>query len=58
MSVFPFEFFTPAGVLAASIHRSVDNLVDSQPAVVITGSWLTVKEQMADRYAAELAALG
>ena len=58
MTVFPFEFFTSAGVLAASIHRSVDNLVDSQPAVVITGSWLTVKEQMADRYAAELAALG
>jgi fermentation-respiration switch protein FrsA (DUF1100 family) len=33
-------------------------LNERQPAVVVTGSWLTVKEQMADLYAARLAELG
>ncbi len=53
-----YQFFTPSGPLAAHLHRDVDNLVTPQPTVVVTGSWLTVKEQMADRYAAELAARG
>jgi dienelactone hydrolase len=35
-------------------YRSGDKL----PAVVVTGAWMTVKEQMAGRYAAELANRG
>ncbi len=54
----PFQFFTGDVPLAARIHRAVDDLVEPQPAVLVTGSWLTVKEQMADRYAAALAARG
>src|SRR5262249_5341789 len=37
---------------------NVDNLVDPQPAVLVTGSWLTVKEQMAHTYAMKLAEQG
>ncbi len=50
----------PAGgvPLAVRVHRSVDAGTTRQPAVVCTGSWLTVKEQMADLYAARLAAQG
>lgn len=44
--------------LAATVHRETDNLLDRQPAVIVTGSWLTVKEQMADHYARALAAKG
>jgi fermentation-respiration switch protein FrsA (DUF1100 family) len=40
------------------MHRMAEDLVEPQPAVLVTGSWLTVKEQMADRYAAALAARG
>ncbi|WP_232661511.1 alpha/beta hydrolase [Pseudonocardia sp. TRM90224] len=54
----PFQFFNGDVPLAARIHRNIDDLDARQPAVLITGSWLTVKEQMADRYAAELAARG
>ena len=50
-----YPFFTPWGVLDGRLHTP-----DGDPAgvVVVTGSWLTVKEQMPDRYAAELAARG
>jgi uncharacterized protein len=44
--------------LAARIHRATDDLLDRQPAVLVTGSWLTVKEQMADHYARALAERG
>ncbi|MGI5131916.1 alpha/beta hydrolase [Pseudonocardia sp. CA-107938] len=54
----PFQFFNGDVPLAARVHRNVDDLLEPQPAVLVTGSWLTVKEQMADRYAAELAARG
>ena len=54
----PFALPTPYGLLAAHVHRPDDDLVTPQPAVVVTGSWLTVKEQMPDRYAAALAARG
>lgn len=57
-STWAYEFFTPSGVLAARIHRDVDDLQTPRPTVLVTGSWLTVKEQMPDRYAAELAARG
>jgi fermentation-respiration switch protein FrsA (DUF1100 family) len=53
-----YEFFTPHGALAARLHRDVDDLVTPRPTVVVTGSWLTVKEQMPDQYAARLAERG
>jgi uncharacterized protein len=41
--------FTSNGVpLAATIHRQAGP-VTRQPTVLVSGSWLTVKEQMADR---------
>jgi fermentation-respiration switch protein FrsA (DUF1100 family) len=55
---FPVMFHSDGVLLAGRLHRNVSNLIDRQPGVVISGSWLTVKEQMADRYARELAALG
>ena len=49
----------PAGSvwLAGRLHGASDPL-ERRPGVVVTGSWLTVKEQMADRYASELAQRG
>jgi uncharacterized protein len=44
--------------LAGRLYRNVDDLLQPQPGIVTSGSWLTVKEQMAHRYATELAALG
>ena len=55
---FPYVFFSDGVELVARVHRNVDNLTDRQIGVVVTGSWLTVKEQMADRYAVELARRG
>jgi len=54
----PFAFITSGTPLAATIHREPADLVEPQPAVIVTGSWLTVKEQMPDLYAAALARLG
>jgi len=39
-------------------YRNTTQPDQRQPAIVITGSWLTVKEQMAHEYASKLAALG
>lgn len=51
--------FTSHGVpLAGRLHRRDDGLIERQPGVIVTGSWLTVKEQMPDRYAAKLARRG
>jgi uncharacterized protein len=44
--------------LSARVHRATDDPLERQPAVLVTGSWLTVKEQMADHYARALAARG
>jgi pimeloyl-ACP methyl ester carboxylesterase len=55
---FPFLFFSEGTRLHGTLHRNVDDLDTPQPAIVVSGSWLTVKEQMADRYARELAARG
>src|SRR5689334_22110634 len=44
--------------LAAHVHRDTDDPFEPRPGVVVAGSWLTVKEQMADHYAAALAARG
>jgi uncharacterized protein len=45
-------------LLAAHVHRPEGDPFARRPAVVVMGSWLTVKEQMADRYAAALAERG
>src|SRR5262249_55326197 len=60
MSVFqsPLIFSSAGHSLAGRVYRNVDNLVDPQPTVVLTGSWLTVKEQMAHTYAVKLAEQG
>ncbi|WP_459715734.1 alpha/beta hydrolase [Actinophytocola sp. KF-1] len=58
MTASPHLFFDGDVPLAATVHRDTDDLLDRQPAVIVTGSWLTVKEQMADHYARALAARG
>ena len=54
----PFLFLNGDVPLAGRMHRSDGEAYGRQPAVIVTGSWLTVKEQMADRYAAALAERG
>ncbi len=58
MTTFPVVFESNGSLLTGRVHRSTEDLLERQPAVLVTGSWLTVKEQMADLYAAELAARG
>ena len=58
MTAHPYVFFHGDVPLAGRIHRESDDWTERQPAVIITGSWLTVKEQMADHYARALAARG
>jgi uncharacterized protein len=60
MAVFEFPMVFPAdgSSLVGRVYRNVDDLVTPQPAAVITGSWLTVKEQMARTYALRLAGQG
>jgi uncharacterized protein len=54
----PILFHSRGVPLVGRFFRNVDNLVDRQPAVVVTGSWLTVKEQMPTVYGRRLAELG
>jgi fermentation-respiration switch protein FrsA (DUF1100 family) len=54
MSTTPFLVHSGGVPLAGRMHRTGDG----GPVVVVTGSWLTVKEQMPDRYAAALAERG
>lgn len=54
--VTPFLIHSGGVPLAARLHTGPG--AGRRPAVVVTGSWLTVKEQMADRYAAALAERG
>jgi len=60
MSIHRFPVLIPAEgrLIAGRIHRNTDDPTEPQPGVVASGSWLTVKEQMADLYATQLAALG
>ena len=60
MSIFEFPMVFPAdgASLVGRVYRNVDDLVTPQPAVVVTGSWLTVKEQMPRTYALRLAEQG
>jgi hypothetical protein len=55
---YPIVFTSNGITLAGRVHRPTDDLTARTPVVLVTGSWLTVKEQMADRYAAELARRG
>lgn len=58
MEKMPVLFHSQGVPLKGMIFRNRQNLIDQQPAVIITGSWLTVKEQMAFTYAEKLAAKG
>jgi fermentation-respiration switch protein FrsA (DUF1100 family) len=58
MTASPYLLFHGDVPLSARVHRATGDLLERQPAVLITGSWLTVKEQMADRYARALAERG
>jgi fermentation-respiration switch protein FrsA (DUF1100 family) len=55
---FPAVFVSGGVPLAGRFYRSVSALDAKQPTVVVTGSWLTVQDQMAALYASRLAALG
>jgi hypothetical protein len=44
--------------IAVHLHRPDGDPAEPRPAVVVVGSWLTVKEQMADHYARALAGRG
>jgi fermentation-respiration switch protein FrsA (DUF1100 family) len=51
-------FFCGDVRLAGRVFRQTDRLDIRQPAVIVTGSWLTVKEQMPETYAVRLAERG
>jgi len=44
--------------LAGELFRNTDRLDVREPAIIVTGSWLTVKEQMPETYALRLAERG
>jgi len=54
----PFTFFRGDLRLAGELFRNTDRLDVRQPALIVTGSWLTVKEQMPELYATRLAERG
>src|SRR5262245_45496744 len=54
----PFTFFQGSLRLAGLLFRNTDRLDVRQPAIIVTGSWLTVKEQMPELYATRLAERG
>jgi uncharacterized protein len=58
MTISPYLLFDSDVRLSARIYRATDDPFERQPAVLVTGSWLTVKEQMADHYARALAERG
>jgi uncharacterized protein len=51
-------FFHGGVRLAGQLFRNTDRLDVRQPALIVTGSWLTVKEQMPEVYATRLAERG
>jgi len=54
----PLTFFRGELRLAGQLFRNTDRLDVKQPAIIVTGSWLTVKEQMPELYATRLAERG
>lgn len=49
---------TSGGLLSGILHRNSPDFTARQPGLVASGSWLTVKEQMAGLYARRFAAIG
>ena len=58
MAEIPVIFHSQGVPLVGRFVRNTDSLHDRQPAVIVMGSWLTVKEQMAALYARRLADAG
>jgi uncharacterized protein len=54
----PLPFFRGGNRIAGRLFRNTDRIDVRQPAVIVTGSWLTVKEQMPETYARRLAERG
>jgi uncharacterized protein len=54
----PLIFFRGDVPLIGRLYRNTDRWDIRQPAVIVTGSWLTVKEQMPEHYATRLAERG
>jgi len=44
--------------ISVRVHRPDGDLAEPRPTVIVVGSWLTVKEQMAGHYATALAGRG
>ena len=44
----PLPFYRGDLRIAGRLFRNTDRLDVRQPAIIVTGSWLTVKEQMAE----------
>src|SRR5262245_14325497 len=55
---YPALFFSNGVQLVGRFYRNTQNWFTRQPAVIVTGSWLTVKEQMPAVYAERLAERG
>ena len=56
--VTPLTFHRGSTRLVGRLYRNTPDWTVRQPGVLVTGSWLTVKEQMPDLYARQLADLG
>lgn len=54
----PIIFLSQGVALTGRVLRNTSSLQDRQPAVIVVGSWLTVKEQMAATYGRRLAQAG
>lgn len=54
----PVIFHSQGVPLAGRFLRTTESLDERQPAVIVVGSWLTVKEQMALAYGRKLAESG
>src|SRR5215204_3898365 len=58
ITVTPLTFHRGSTRLVGRLYRNTRDWTVRQPGVLVTGSWLTVKEQMPDLYARQLADLG
>ncbi len=54
----PVLFTSGGSSIVGRAYRNSDDLTERQPGVLVSGSWLTVKEQMAGLYAKALARRG
>jgi uncharacterized protein len=55
---YSIPFWSHGTRLAGRVFRNTDNPDVRQPGIIVTGSWLTVKEQMPEVYATRLARRG